>query len=267
MSEHRDKPIPLAKVALVKEVAASMKKYRTVLLASCKGLPSSQFHAIKKQLRGRAEVKVVKKKAAQRAIDLAGKGKLGELKKELNSDFAFFFSEMDAFTLSALLTENQIPSKARPGNIAPEDIEIQAGPTELVPGPAISELSGVGLKVAVKEGKLEIIKGAIVARKGSIIKDNVAGVLGKLNINPMKVGFIPIAAYDAIDDAVYVGIKIDKEETLNELRDLIRKAAGFAVGREYFTNETVKYFIARASIQEKAFQSKLSTDTTIKEGT
>src|SRR3989344_242482 len=252
--KERTKPIPKEKIASVKRLSDNMKKYRTVLLASCRGLPSAQFHAIKKSLRGVADIVMVKKKAALRAFEMRGNKTLLPLGNQLGSDVAFFFSEIDAFTLSAKLSENQIPSKARAGDVAPEDIEIQPGPTDLVPGPAISELSGVGLKVAVKEGKLEIIKGAIVARAGEPIKENVAGVLGKLGISPMKVGFIPMAAYDGKDDKVYVGIKIDKEGTLNELRDSIRKAMGFAVGRNYLSDQTVRYFIAKASMEEKAIQ-------------
>lgn len=260
MSSHRTKPVPKGKIELVKKLADHMKKSRTTLIASCKGLPSSQFHAIKKSLRGTAEVIMVKKNAALRAIDSIGKGGAIELKKQLVADIAFFFSDDDAFTLSGILTDNQIPSKARSGDIAPEDIEIQAGPTDLVPGPAISELSGVGLKVAVKEGKLEIIKGAIVAKKGEAIKENVASVLGKLGVSPMKVGFLPLAAYDSKEDKVYAEIRIDKEGTLTELRDLIRKALGFAVGREYYTDQTVTYFLAKASTHEKAIQKMIKED-------
>lgn len=267
MSSHRDKPVPKAKVELVKKLADRMKKSPTTLIASCRGLPSRQFHAIKKSLRGTADVLMIKKNAALRAIDLAAKGTLIEMKAQLTADIAFFFSDKDAFTLSALLTENQIASKARAGDIAPEDIEIQAGPTDLVPGPAISELSGVGLKVAVKEGKLEIIRGAVVTKKGEAIKEHVASVLGKLGISPMRVGFIPLAAYDSKDDKLYVGIKIDKEGTLTEMRDLIRKALGFAVNITYPTDQTIKYFLAKASMEEKAIQALVDkAHTTTKEG-
>lgn len=259
MSFKRSKPIPKEKIVLVKSLADSMKKYRTVLIASCKGLPSSQFHSIKKSLRGTADITMVKKNAAIRAIEATGNKALEDLKKQLTADVAFFFSNLDAFTLSGMLTDNQIPSKARAGDIAPEDLEIQPGPTDLVPGPAISELSGVGLKVAVKEGKLEIIKGAVVAKKGDAIKENVAAVLGKLGISPMRVGFIPVAAYDNNDQKVYVGIKIDKQATLEELRDLVKKALGFAVSVKYPTEQTVRYFIAKASIEEKALSQRLTT--------
>ena len=266
MSAHKHAPSP-EKVAHVKAVAARIKAHRTILIASCRSLPSKQFNDIRKKLRGHADVTMMKKTAAIRAIEASGNVSLKEIEKHLTADIAFFFSNMEPFELSAMLSENQIPSRARAGDIAPENIEIQPGPTDLVPGPAISELSGVGLKVAVKEGKLEITKGAIVAKQGEAIKENVAAVLGKLGISPMKVGFLPIAAFDAHDGKVYVGITINKEKTLDDMRDCIRKALGFAVKVMYVNEQTVKYFLSKASMEEKAIQHLVDkAHTTTKEG-
>ncbi len=258
MTTVRTKQVPTAKVEIVKKLADEMKKARTVLVASCKNVPSSTFNDIKKQLRGTAEVRYLKKTAVLRAIDATGKGTLQQLKAQLTSDFALFLSEMDAFSLSGILSERQVPSKARAGEIAPEDIEIHPGPTDLVPGPAISELSGVGLKVAVKEGKLVVIKGAVVAKQGEKIKDNVASVLSKLGVTPMKIGFLPLAAYDSQDDKVYVGIKIDKQGTLDLLREDIRKALGFSVKIGFTTAETIRYLIAKAAMEEKSLAKHIN---------
>lgn len=248
----REKPIPSAKLEEIEELKENIKKFRTVLIASCKGLPGLQYHAIKKDLRGRVEIKMSKKTLFSRAIDGIEKGQIKNLKKEIGADISLFFSDLDPFALSGLLSDNQSPSKARAGDIAPEDIEIEAGPTDLVPGPTISELGAVGLKVSVKNGKLEIMKGAIVAKEGEEINSNVASVLAKLNITPMRVGFLPLAAYDSEDDKVYVGIKVNKEGTLEELRTLVGKALGFATNIEYPAKETMSYFIAKAFAEEKA---------------
>lgn len=266
MSLPKHAPSP-EKVAKVKAVATRMKAHRTILLASCRSLPSRQFNDIRKKLRGHADVTMMKKTAAIRAIEATGNPALKELEQHLTADIAFFFSDMEPFELSAMLSENQIASKARAGDIAPENIEIQPGPTDLVPGPAISELSGVGLKVAVKEGKLEITKGAVVAKQGEAIKENVAAVLGKLGVSPMKVGFLPIAAFDSKDGKVYVGIVINKEKALEDLKDSIKKAIGFAVNVKYPTDQTVKFFLAKAGMEEKALTALYDkANTTTKEG-
>lgn len=246
------KDVPEYKIKIVDDLANNIKNSRTLLIASTKGLPSSQFHEIKKNLRGKAVIKVARKTAINRAIDKVGKGSLGKIKENVGADIALFFSDLDPFTLSSLLADNQSPARAKAGDIAPEDINVEPGPTSLMPGPAISELSGVGLKVAVEGGKLAIKLPKTIVKAGEEIKSNVASVMIKLDIAPMRVGFEPIAAYDREDDKVYVGIKIDKKAAYEELQDLIGKALGFAVARGYVTKETAAYFITKAGREEIA---------------
>ncbi len=269
-SHERIKSVPEYKLKIVAELAKKMKESTTVLIASTRGLPSSQFHEIKKNLRGKADVQVAKKSLVLRAIAVTEKGGLQNLKEHVGADVALFFSDLDAFELSGLLSDNQSPTKARAGDIAPEDINVEPGPTSLVPGPAISELSGVGLKVAVEGGKLAIKLPATIVKAGEVIKENVAGVMAKLDIKPMKVGFEPVAAYDATNDKVYAGIKIDKKKAHEELKQAIGKALGFAISVKYLVKETLSYFLAKVSAEEKAVQALVDkqgqTQTTTKEG-
>ncbi len=245
-------PMIEQKKKLVSLLADKMKNSKTTLIASTKNLPSSQFHSIKKNLRGIAEIMVTKKSILLRAIAATEKGSLQKLKDHIGADIALFFSKEDAFELSRILAEAQSPTKAKAGDIAPEDITIEPGPTDLIPGPAISELSGVGLKVAVEGGKIAIKQGATVAKKGEAIKDNVAAVIGKLNITPMKVGFTPLVAYDSVSDAIYIHIKVDPKAALEELRYLISKSFAFAVHLEYIAKETISFIIKKAALEEHA---------------
>jgi large subunit ribosomal protein L10 len=265
----REKGIPEYKIKLVSEIAHKIKEHRTVLIASTKGLPSSQFHEIKKNLRGKADVKVAKKSIVLRAIKSVEKGALQNLKDYVGANVALFFSQLDPFELSGLLADNQSATKAKAGDIAPEDIRVEPGPTDLIPGPAISELSGVGLKVAVESGKLAIKQPATIVKQGETIKENVASVMGKLGIAPMKVGFEPIAAFDAKEDKVYSGIRIDKKGTLDNLRESIAKALGFAVNVKYIVKETLSFFLAKAQTEEGTLQALVNkiqaNDTTTKE--
>jgi len=266
----REKDIPEQKLVFVKKVVDKIKSSKTLLIASTRKLPSSQFHDIKKKLRGKAEVLVGKRSLVNRAIDNSKVEGISKLKESINADVAMFFSDLNPFELSGLLADNQSPSKAKAGDVAPEDIHVEPGPTDLVPGPAISELSGVGLKVAVEGGKLAVKQPAIIAKKGEVLKANVAGVMAKLGIMPMKVGFEPLAAYSSEDHKVYVGIKIDKLAVLNSLREAIGKSKGFAINVKYVNSETIKYFIGKASLEERAISAKVGTssvnqDTNVKE--
>ncbi len=262
MTSVKTSSVSESKKRLVKEIALMMQRNRTVLLASSKGLPGMQFHEIKKKLRGAAELKVAKKSTISKAIEATEKGTLQNLKTYLQADYVLLFSDIEPFELSSMLVDFQSARRAKAGDIAPEDIEIEPGPTELVAGPAISELSGVGLKVKVTDGKLEIIKGSVVAKKGEAIKSNVASVLGKLNVSPIKVGFLPIAAYDSKEEQIYANIVIDKIGTMEQVREMIRKALGFAISVKYPTEKTIRYFITKAGREEKAIEKIIN----VKEG-
>jgi large subunit ribosomal protein L10 len=246
--------VPEYKKKLVADLIDKIKKSRTILIVSIKNLPDAQFQLLKKKLRGKAEVVMSKKSLLLRAIENSEKGALQNLKEKITADIAILFSDIDAFELSGFLTDNQNPAKARPGDVAPEDINIEPGPTELMPGPAISELSGVGLKVAVENGKLAIKQGRVVAKKGEEINGKLASVLAKLNVEPMKVGLEPVAAFDSESDKVYLDIKIDKEGTLKELREAIAKSLNFAVNVKFVNEKTISYFIGKAGLEEKAIE-------------
>lgn len=258
----KDRPVSVvseAKKQVVKDLANLMQRNRTIMVASSKGLPGRQFNEIKKKMRGIAELRVAKKSAVMKAIESIEKGSIQNLKQNIESDYVVLFSDTEPFELSSILMDFQSSRRAKTGDMAPQDIEIEPGPTDLVAGPAISELGAVGLKVKVTEGKLEIIKGAIVVKSGELIKSNVASVLGKLNVNPMKVGFIPIVAYDSKDDKVYSNLVIDKAGTLEQVRELIRKALGFAINIKYPTQKTIGYFITKAGREEKAIEKLIIT--------
>ncbi len=255
----KERKVPEHKLITVKGIADDIKNSRTFLIASTKGLPSRQFHEIKKNLRGKAKIRIAKKSLMTRAVEGIGKSSLDSMKPHIHADIALFFSDMDPFALSSLLADNQSAARAKAGDIAPEDINVEPGPTSLMPGPAISELSGVGLRVAVEGGKLAIKLPKTIVKAGEVIKPNVASVMTKLDIKPMKVGFEPIAAYDREDDKVYVGIKIDKKAAYEELKELIAKALGLAVARGYMTGETAGYFIAKAGREEIALTNLVNS--------
>ena len=57
------------KIGIVEELSNLLKTKKTILVASIKNLPASQFQDICKQLRGKAVVKVPKKNLILRAIE------------------------------------------------------------------------------------------------------------------------------------------------------------------------------------------------------
>ncbi|GAH44028.1 unnamed protein product, partial [marine sediment metagenome] len=212
------KQVSESKIRSVKELADMIKNKKTILVASIKNIPASQFQEIVKKLRSKAIVKVPKKNIIFRALDLSENEEVKKLKNQIKNSVAILFSELDCFELASELLKNKSPAKAKTGQEVPEDIIIEEGPTDLVPGPAISELGSLGIQIKIEKGKISIKQPKVIVKKGEKISANAAEVMNKLNLKPFSVGFIPLSAFDVQKGKLYLEIKIDIEGTLEELK-------------------------------------------------
>jgi len=246
--------IPEYKKKIVNELVKLIKENKTILIASIKNLPASQFQKIGKKLRGKAVVKVPKKSLILRAIDESQNEELKKLSKYIDDSTAILFSNLDSYELASELLKNKSPAKAKPGQEAPEDIEIEAGPTDLPPGPAISELGSVGLQVQIENGKITIREPRVIVKAGKKITQNVADVMNKLDIKPFSIGFIPLSAFDIKENKLYLEIKIDTKQTLEELKLAFGKSLALAIEISYVCEDTVKIMVAKAGSHEKALE-------------
>jgi large subunit ribosomal protein L10 len=234
----------------VKELADLVKTKKTILIASIKSIPGGQFQEIVKKLRGKAIVKVPKKNLIFRALDSndsQSKEQVEKLKKGIDDAFAILFSDLDTFELAGVLLKNQSPARAKVGQLAPLDIEVPEGPTELVPGPAISELGALGIQIQIENGKITIKEPKVIAEEGKKISQGAADLMTKLDIKPFKIGFLPLCAFDTQENKFYAEIKIDREGTLADLKYAAGKALPFAVSIGYISKDTVKVMIGKAN--------------------
>ena len=235
------------KTQTVKKLAEQMKR-KTVMVISIKGLPSAQFQDIKKKLRDRAKVQVVKKSLVNFALEHSGVKELKDLVPHVDDSTAMLFSDNDAFVISGILADEKSPAKAKAGQIAPFDIEVKAGPTELVPGPDISALSAVGLAPKVESGKIAILQDKIILKEGKEVTDAIASIMAKLDIVPFEVGVKPVAAF--MNGKVYVNIEIDKGAMIEAIMSDYGRALPFAVEIAYPNTETIDFILGKAASQE-----------------
>lgn len=233
------------------ELSELIQSNKTILLVSIKDIPGSQFQEIVKNLRGCAVVKVPKKSLITRALKNSKVNELEKIKEKIDGNIALLFSDADAFDLAADLVKNKKPSKAKPGEEAPEDIEIPEGPTDLIPGPAITELGNLGVPIKIEKGKIHITKSKVIVKKGDEISKQASEIMNKLNIKPFLIGFSPLCALDNENGKFYNEINIDIEKTVEELKKAFRKALPFAIEIEYMTPETITFVLGKAGIQEK----------------
>lgn len=254
MKAHLRESIPEKKLNEVKELSNLLKNKKTILIASIKNLPASQFQEISKKLRGKAIIKVPKKNMIFRAIENLKDSNLEKIKKYIKESSVILFSSMDSFELAGDLIENKSPAKAKANQEAPEDIEIMEGPTDLISGPVISEFGALGIPIQIDNGKIIVKSSKIIVKKGEKISENAASMMGKLDMKPFSIGFIPLSAFDTKEKKLYLNMNINKEEAVREIKESFSKSLAFAVEISYFSNDTIGFIIGKASIHEKALE-------------
>jgi ribosomal protein L10 len=238
----------------VEDLKKLMKENRTMLFASVKNLPGSQFQEIKKKFRGDVTIKVPKKNLLFRAIDETGEEGLKVVKEIYDNSIAILFSNNEAYDLSADLLKNKSPAKAKAGQEAITDIEVQEGPTELVPGPAVSELGGLGIEIKIEKGKISIAKSKIIVKAGNKISQGAADVMAKLDIKPFSIGYIPIGAYDMKEHKFFREINIDRDGFVAKLKYGHSRALPFAVEIGYPSQDTIRHIIVKGHTHAKALE-------------
>ena len=267
MNSKRQVPIPERKLKAVKELAELLKGKKTILIASIKNLPASQYQEIKKKLRGKAVIKVPKKNLLFRAIDSVKDGDIVKLKDYFKESTAILFSDLDSYKLAAELLKNKSPAKAKPGQEAPIDIEVEAGPTDLLPGPAISELGAVGLEVQIEKGKITIKKSKVIVKEGQPISQAAVDIMNKLDIKPFSIGFIPLTAYDNEIKKLYLEIKIDSEQVIRDIKESYSKSLAFAVEIGYVNSETLSFLLSKAASYERVLTALIKSEPKAEEKT
>jgi ribosomal protein L10 len=258
-SEYKNSKNNPKKGKAVQELTEKIKKSKTLMIVSIKGLPSRQFQDIKKSIRDHASIQIAKKNIFLRSIKEMKKDSINGLEPYVTESCAFAISDVEGFELAGLIAKKKTPVFAKAGQIAPMDIEVKEGPTDLVPGPAISELGALGIQISVENGKIAIKSPKIVVKQGKIINEATCAVLQKLAIQPFSVGLECVAVYDIEKEKIYTNIKIDEEAAVKELGEAAAKSLGFAQMIAYYCKETIGYLLFKGTIQAKAIENKTAT--------
>jgi large subunit ribosomal protein L10 len=226
-----------------------INKSRTVMIVSIENVSSAELQKAKQSLKQVATLTIIKKSLANRCLEQIKKDKpnIAGLEKWLERPFAILSSDLDAFELASMLAEKRFPARAKAGQIAPSDIVVEAGATDLMAGPAISELGAVGLKTGIEQGKIAIKERKVLVPKGEVISSAVASVLMKLEVVPFMIGIDPLVAYEPNGDKTYENIRIDKAAALNALKGCASEAFTFSIHLNYPTAETISFLIIKAN--------------------
>ncbi len=277
----------LKKQKIVEELVDLMGSGKTVAIASIERVPADLLQKIRRELRGEATIRVVKRRLLLRALEQL-KGKIPGiegLEGYANGPVAVIVTDMDPFRLFKKLKEFKRYAPVKAGQVAPVDIVVPAGISP-VPAPMIAEIKAAGIPSKVTRGFVEVTEDYVAVKAGEVVPESVANALAKLGVKPLEIMLAVQAAWNdgivfprdvldvsveeilsqlatahmhAINLAVHAGYPTAESLPIM-LAKAHREALGLAVAAGYVTGETAKYVLARAYGQALALASKLPED-------
>ena len=237
--------LPAWKKDEVADIKKNAKEYKLVGLVDMYGIPAQQVQQIRRNLRGKAVIKMTRNTLIKHAFEEIG-GDLKNLSKYLSGHSAIIFTNDNPFKLFKALEKTKTKMAAKAGEKAPEDIVIEKGPTSFKPGPIVGELQQAGIPAAIEAGKVKIKETKTVVKKGAVISAKLATVLAKLDIKPMDVGLALQAAYH--DGGIFEAsvLAVDETVILGQIALASRQALALSVEAAIPTKDSMDAILIKA---------------------
>jgi large subunit ribosomal protein L10 len=237
--------LPAWKKDEVDDIKRNVKAYKLIGLVDMYGIPAQQVQQIRRNLRGKAVIKVTRNTLIRHAFNEIG-GDVKNLSKYISGHSAIIFTNDNPFKLYKQLEKTKTKMAAKAGEKAPEDIVVASGPTSFKPGPIVGELQQAGIPAAIEGGKVRIKDTKTVVKKGGVISAKLAAILVKLDIKPMDVGVLLQAAFH--DGSIYEPsvLAVDETVILGQIQLASRQALALSLEAAIPTKDSMDALLTKA---------------------
>jgi large subunit ribosomal protein L10 len=237
--------LPAWKKDEVDDIKKNVKVYKLIGLVDMYGIPAQQVQQIRRNLRGKAVIKVTRNTLIRHAFNEIG-GDVKNLSKYISGHSAIIFTNDNPFKLYKQLEKTKTKMAAKAGEKAPEDIVVASGPTSFKPGPIVGELQQAGIPAAIEGGKVRIKDTKTVVKKGGVISAKLAAILVKLDIKPMDVGVLLQAAFH--DGSIYEPsvLAVDETVILGQIQLASRQALALSLEAAIPTKDSMDALLTKA---------------------
>jgi large subunit ribosomal protein L10 len=263
MHENRTK-YPKKKMQMYQQLQELPKKYKVLALVRMEKVRGSQLLPLRKKLLGEVEIISVKDKVAKLALESTKIKGIEKLVDKLKGQCLFMFTNMSPFKLNVLLGKNKVLLNARGGDLASMDVVIPPKNTGIAPGPMLTDFKENGVPTKIDQGTIWIMRETIPVKKGEVISEKLATLLGKLDIKPIEAGII---LNSALEEGLVYDEKemiIDLEKFRNDLSQAHQEAISLSIEATYITQDNIKQILVKAaqSANSISVESGYVTDET-----
>jgi large subunit ribosomal protein LP0 len=185
------------KQAFFKRFQGYLTTYKQCLIVSANNVGSNQMQQIRMLMRGKGILVMGKNTMMRKAIRqlTTENPKLEGFLPHINGNVGLIFTDSDLDAIRSIVDEQRVPAAAKPGAIAPRDVVIPKGPTELEPSQT-AFLQVLGIATKITKSKIEILSDVTVCTKDEKVGSSEAALLQKLKIFPFTYGLEIEQIYD-----------------------------------------------------------------------
>ena len=232
------------KIEFVKERKKLLKNYKVVGIVQLKSIPDKLLQTTKNRMRTGTRFIMGRKSLLSKILETDEHTK--KLVSQLTDTSAIILSNDDPFELYASFKSNSLKLAAKPGQMAPNDVNITAGETGVQPGQTVTDLKGAGIDVQIQKGKVVIAKDKVLVKQGEVITASVAKALHTLEIMPFEAILEPSSLL--IDGMIYTKkvLGINRETTTQDIVLCFINAMTLSIEAKIINAYTINTFIARA---------------------
>ena len=232
------------KISFVNTHKKELKSYKVVGIVQCKGIPDRLLQSTKNRLKGSTKFIMGRKSLLTKILESDERTK--PLVGDLTDTSAIILTNEDPFEVYNKFKSNSLKLAAKPGQISPEDVNIQAGETGIQPGQTVTDLKSAGIDVQIQKGKVVIAKDKTLVKKGDVISGNIAKALHTLDILPFMAVMAPSSIF--ADGMIFTSkvLGITQETTTQEIMIGFRSALSLSLEANIINAYTIEILIAKA---------------------
>jgi large subunit ribosomal protein L10 len=250
-SERRTETIPQWKREEVDELADLVGSYESVGVVDVTGIPSRQLQNMRREIHKDARLRMSRNTLVVRALEEVDDG-LEDLAEYVDGQVALVVTDSNPFALFRKLEESKTPAPISAGEVAPNDIVIEAGDTGVNPGPFVGDLQGIGAAARIQDGSIHVTEDSLVAEAGDEITRDMASVFGELGLEPKEVGLDLRAVFS--DGTLFETdeLAIDIEAYEADIRAAAARARNLSINAVYPTTGTAPALLSKALGEAKS---------------
>ncbi|MCS5527547.1 MAG: 50S ribosomal protein L10 [Candidatus Poseidoniales archaeon] len=232
----------------VGELTEILQEDGVIGIVDTSGVPAIAMLGMRAELRTMMSLTMAKKTLFRLAWKNAGfeEESLETMMENAAQPVLVHSSNLNPFQLFNELEKTRTGRSAKEGDIAPQDIVVEAGETDFAPGPIVGELSAVGIPAKIDKGKVLIQKTVTVVNQGDLIPGELGLMLDKLGIKPIEIGIILCGA---MQDGILMppeDLDLDLDGCRNNIAQAVSASFNVACNVRWFTPETMPTLLSKA---------------------